>query len=110
MGPAAMSSTSPEARPSPLPSSAMSLLAWVFVGLVAGFLAGKITGVERQGCLLTMAVGVVGAFLGGGLYRLLRGDEVEVFDEIDLLSLLLATLGAVVLLLLFNGGSGRRRR
>ena len=74
----------------------MSLFAWVVVGLLAGFFAGKITGVERQGCLLTVAVGVVGAFLGGGLYRLLRGDEVEVFDEIDLLSLVLATLGAAV--------------
>lgn len=87
----------------------MSLLAWVFVGMVAGFLAGKITGVERNGCILTVAIGVVGAFLGGGLYRLLRGDEVEVFDEVNLQSILLATLGAIVLLLLFNGGSGRRR-
>lgn len=85
------------------------MLAWVFVGMVAGFLAGRITGVERQGCLLTIVVGVVGAFLGGGLYRLLRGEEVEVFDEINLQSLALATLGSVVLLLLFNGGSGRRR-
>lgn len=87
----------------------MSLLAWVFVGMVAGVVARWITGTEKQGCLLTIAIGVVGAFLGGGLYRLLRGDEVEVFEEVDLQSILLATLGAVVLLLLFNAGSGRRR-
>lgn len=87
----------------------MSLLAWVFVGIVAGFLAGKITGVEGNGCILTIAVGVVGAFLGGGLYRLLRGDEVEVFEEVNLQSILLATLGAIVLLLLFNGGQRGRR-
>lgn len=93
----------------------MGLLAWAFVGLVAGAIAQRVVDVDRRGCLGTIAVGVVGAFIGGGLYRAVRGDDVEVFDEIDLLSVLVATLGAIALLLVLEaidgrGGSGRRRR
>lgn len=92
----------------------MSLVGWLVVGLVAGFVAQRITGVERQGCLLTIAIGVIGAFVGGGLYRLLRDDE-EVLDTLDVESLVLATLGAIVLLLVSGRGTrrssrGRRRR
>lgn len=90
----------------------MSLLAWLFVGLVAGMIGQRVAGTEKRGCLGTLAIGVLGAFLGGGLYRWLRGDDVEVYDEIDLLSLLIATLGAAGLLLLLDaiGGRGGRRR
>lgn len=90
----------------------MGLLAWGFVGLVAGAIAQRVVDVDRRGCLGTMAVGVLGAFIGGGLYRAVRGDEVEVFDEVDLLSLLVATIGAVALLLVLEavGGRGSRRR
>jgi uncharacterized membrane protein YeaQ/YmgE (transglycosylase-associated protein family) len=93
----------------------MSVFAWAVVGLVAGAIGQRVVGTEKRGCLGTMAVGVVGAFLGGGLYKWLRGDDAEVFDELDLSSVLVATLGAVALLLVLDavgdrGGSGRRRR
>jgi uncharacterized membrane protein YeaQ/YmgE (transglycosylase-associated protein family) len=93
----------------------MSLVAWAVVGLVAGAIAQRVVGTEKRGCLGTVAVGVLGAFLGGGLYKWLRGSDVEVFDELDLSSILVATLGAVGLLLILDavgdrGGSGRRRR
>ena len=93
----------------------MSLFAWAVVGLLAGAIAQRVVGTEKRGCLGTIAVGVLGAFLGGGLYKLLRGDDVEVFDELDLSSILVATLGAVGLLLILDAvadrrGSGRRRR
>jgi len=87
----------------------MSLLAWLVVGLIAGAIGQRIVGTEKRGCLGTLAVGVLGAFLGGGLYRLLRGDQVEVFEEFDLLSILVAILGAVGLLLVLDAVSGRRR-
>ena len=86
----------------------MSLFAWVVVGLVAGAIAQRVVGTEKRGCLGTMAVGVLGAFLGGGLYKWLRGDDVEVFDELDLSSILVATLGAVGLLLILDAVGGRR--
>lgn len=91
----------------------MNLLAWAVVGLVAGAVGQRVTGTERRGCLGTLAVGVLGAFLGGGLYRWFRGSDAEVFDELDLTSILVATLGAVALLLVLDAvagrGSGRRR-
>lgn len=88
----------------------MSLVAWVVVGLLAGGLARRVAGAEKRGCLGTIAVGVLGAFIGGALYRAVRGDDAEVFDELDLLSVLVATLGAVALLLVLESIGGRDRR
>lgn len=90
----------------------MGLLAWAFVGLVAGAIAQRVVDVDRRGCLGTIAVGVLGAFIGGGLYRAVRGSDVEVYDEVDLLSVLVATIGAVALLLVLEavGGRGSSRR
>lgn len=92
----------------------MSLLAWAVVGLLAGAIAQRVVDTERRGCLGTLAVGVLGAFLGGGIYRWLRGSDAEVFDELDLTSILVAVLGAVALLLVLDAvagrGSRRRRR
>jgi uncharacterized membrane protein YeaQ/YmgE (transglycosylase-associated protein family) len=95
----------------------MSLVAWALVGLIAGAIGQRVVGTEKRGCLGTMAVGVLGAFLGGGLYKWLRGSDVEVFDEFDLFSILVASLGAVGLLLVLDAvgdrqrhSGGRRRR
>lgn len=92
----------------------MSLLAWAFVGLLAGAVAQRVVGVDRRGCLGTIAIGVLGAFVGGFLYRAVRGEEVELYDEVDLRSVLVAVVGSVALLLVLEAiggrGSGRRRR
>jgi uncharacterized membrane protein YeaQ/YmgE (transglycosylase-associated protein family) len=90
----------------------MSPIAWAVVGLLAGGLASRAVGTERRGCLGTMIVGILGAFIGGGLYRLMRGDDVEVFDEFDLGSIFVAFLGACALLLVLEaiGGRGANRR
>jgi uncharacterized membrane protein YeaQ/YmgE (transglycosylase-associated protein family) len=80
----------------------MSLVAWAIVGLLAGGLARRAVGADKRGCLGTIAVGVLGAFIGGALYRAVRGDEAELYDELDLLSVLVATLGAVALLLVLQ--------
>jgi uncharacterized membrane protein YeaQ/YmgE (transglycosylase-associated protein family) len=86
------------------------LFGWVVIGLIAGGVARRVTGADKRGCIGTMFVGVLGAFIGGGLYRLLRGDDVDVFDDFDWGSIAVATLGAVGLLLVLQaiGGSGRR--
>lgn len=91
----------------------MSLLAWAIVGLLAGGLAGRAIGTERRGCLATMVIGVLGAFIGGALYRLVRGSDAEVLDEFDLGSIVIAFLGACALLLVLEALGGRstgRRR
>lgn len=87
----------------------MSLVAWAVVGLVAGGLARRAVGAERRGCLATMVIGVLGAFLGGALYRGVRGADAEVLDELDLLSVLVATVGAAGLLLVLDAVGDRRR-
>lgn len=76
----------------------MGLLAWVIFGALAGWVASIITGRnERQGCILNIVVGIIGALLGGFIISLLSGTGFS-FD-FNLRSFLVAVLGSVVLLL-----------
>lgn len=84
----------------------MGIIAWIIVGGLAGWLASLIMRTdERMGCLLNVVVGVIGAFVGGILVQLVTGSG---FDfGFNLSSLIVATLGAIVLL--FVVGLFRRR-
>jgi len=86
----------------------MSLLGWIVVGLLAGWLARKIVRDDRTGCIYTMIVGVVGAIVGGWLMSAIDENGV---DEFSLRSILVAALGAVVFLLVLQAiaGIGPRR-
>lgn len=79
----------------------MGILSWILLGLVAGALAKfLIPGKDPGGCLLTMVIGIVGAVIGGYLgTTLFQWGEVTRFDG---RSILIATLGSVVLLLIFR--------
>jgi uncharacterized membrane protein YeaQ/YmgE (transglycosylase-associated protein family) len=88
----------------------MGIVGWLLVGLIAGWLARWITGAGDGGCLFTIVVGIVGAFIGGALYRLATGAETDTFDNFDLGSIFVAFLGAVILLLVLQALSGRPRR
>jgi uncharacterized membrane protein YeaQ/YmgE (transglycosylase-associated protein family) len=88
----------------------MSLLGWIVVGLLAGWLARWIVKDDRAGCIYTMIVGVVGAIVGGWLMATI--DE-EGVDDFSLRSIGVAAIGAVVFLLVLQAISGlgpRRRR
>jgi uncharacterized membrane protein YeaQ/YmgE (transglycosylase-associated protein family) len=86
----------------------MGLLSWVVMGLLAGALARFLTpGDDSMGCIATVLVGVVGAVLGGFLASLLGFGG---FRGFDLYSLIIAILGAVVLLLVVRLFRGPRRR
>ena len=85
----------------------MSFLAWVVVGLLAGGLARWIVRDDRAGCLYTMVVGVLGALIGGALMQASGGKGITDFD---LRAVLVAALGAVLLLLVLQAVSGRSRR
>ena len=77
----------------------MGLLAWIVFGALAGWAANLVVGGGNrrpQGCLVSILVGIVGAVLGGLIYRLVTGRE-KTF-EFDLTSFGVAVLGAVVLL------------
>ena len=84
----------------------MSIFGWILFGLLAGALARALTpGKQRLGCFGTLAVGVVGALLGGFLGEAVFDDEID-FGW-DLKPFLLAVAGAMILLLGLNALSKR---
>lgn len=83
----------------------LGILGWIILGGLAGWLASLITGARRrQGCLLDIVVGIVGAFIGGLIFNLLGGAGVTGFNAY---SLLVAFVGAVILLVIVNAIRGR---
>jgi uncharacterized membrane protein YeaQ/YmgE (transglycosylase-associated protein family) len=74
----------------------MAILAWVILGGLAGWIASMIMGTnEQQGCLVNIIVGIAGAVIGGFIFSALGGTGVTGFN---IYSLIVATIGAVVLL------------
>lgn len=88
----------------------MGIFSWLIVGFLAGGLARIATGSEKVGCLGTIVTGIVGALLGGALFRLATGDDGEAFNDFDLWSVFVAFVGAVVLLLVLQAFGVRDRR
>jgi uncharacterized membrane protein YeaQ/YmgE (transglycosylase-associated protein family) len=79
----------------------MGLLAWIVFGALAGWIASMIAGTnQRQGCLTDIVVGVLGAAIGGWLLNTLTG--VDNVIDFSLSSLLVAVLGAVILLVVLK--------
>jgi len=83
----------------------MSLLGWIFFGLIAGWIASKIVNKQGEGCFLNIALGIVGAVVGGALFSLL-GEHI--FWHFNLKSMFIAVLGAVIVLFLYHAATGRR--
>ena len=80
----------------------MGILSWVIFGLIAGIIARLLMpGRDPGGCIITMLLGVMGAFVGGFLYRLFTGTEVLYFG-FDLRSFAIAVVGAVVVLAVYR--------
>ena len=79
-----------------------TLIGWALFGLVVGLVARFLTpGADPKGCLITIAIGIAGSFLGGTVSMLLRGRSV---GDLDLhpAGFILSVVGAVVLLLLYR--------
>ncbi len=83
----------------------MGIIAWIVLGLIAGFIASKIVDHHGQGVVLDVILGVVGAIVGGLIFHLIGGRGVTGFNA---WSLLVATGGAVLVLLAWNAMSRRR--
>jgi uncharacterized membrane protein YeaQ/YmgE (transglycosylase-associated protein family) len=86
----------------------MHVLGWVIVGLVAGGLARMLTGSEKRGCIGTMAIGLIGALIGGALAQAAFHERL---NGLGLKSIVFAALGATLLLLVLQalGVVGQRR-
>jgi len=85
----------------------MSLIAWVVLGLIAGFIASKLVNKRGEGMLLDIVLGVVGAIVGGWLFNQFGSAGVTGFN---LWSLMVAVVGAVLLLLAWHAIRGSKRR
>jgi uncharacterized membrane protein YeaQ/YmgE (transglycosylase-associated protein family) len=84
----------------------MGIIAWIVLGLIAGWIASKLVHGEGSGLMMNLVLGVLGAFIGGILVSALGGVGITGFN---LWSLVVAVLGAVVLLWIANALSRRRR-
>jgi uncharacterized membrane protein YeaQ/YmgE (transglycosylase-associated protein family) len=84
----------------------MTLVAWVVVGAVAGFLASEIMG-TREGLVLMVVLGIVGAIVGGWI----ASDVFKIANVtgINLTSILVALAGSVVVIFVWQQFGGRRR-
>jgi uncharacterized membrane protein YeaQ/YmgE (transglycosylase-associated protein family) len=77
----------------------MSILAWIVLGLVAGFIGSKLVNKTGEGFLLDIVLGIVGAVVGGWLFNAFGASGVT---GVNLYSLLVAVVGSVVLLVAYH--------
>jgi uncharacterized membrane protein YeaQ/YmgE (transglycosylase-associated protein family) len=82
----------------------MSIIAWIVLGLVSGFIASKIVNKTGEGVLLDIVLGIVGAVVGGFLFHLVGAAGVDGFNA---WSLFVAVIGAVVVLVVKHAIVGR---
>jgi uncharacterized membrane protein YeaQ/YmgE (transglycosylase-associated protein family) len=83
----------------------VSILAWIVLGLVAGFIASKLVNRSGGSLVLDLVLGIIGAVVGGFLFNQFGSAGVS---GLNLYSLLVATVGAVVVLLIYHLLVGRR--
>jgi uncharacterized membrane protein YeaQ/YmgE (transglycosylase-associated protein family) len=77
----------------------MSIISWIILGLIAGFIGSKIVNKSGDGFWLDLILGIVGAVVGGFLFRLFGAHGVT---GLNLYSLLVAVVGAIVFLLIYH--------
>ncbi len=77
----------------------MSFLAWIVLGLLAGFIGSKIVNKRGEGVVLDIVLGIVGAIVGGWLFNTFGSSGVT---GLNLYSLLVAVIGSVVLLVVYH--------
>ncbi len=77
----------------------MSFIAWIILGLIAGFIASKIVNKTGEGLLRDILLGIVGAVVGGWLFRTFGMTGVT---GLNIYSLLVAVVGAIVFLVLYH--------
>ena len=83
----------------------MSILGWIVLGLIAGFIGSKIVNKSGEGLVLDIVLGIVGAIVGGYLFSLLGAAPVTGFN---LYSMFVAVVGAILVLVVYHAIFGRR--
>ena len=83
----------------------MSIIAWLILGLIAGFIASKIVNKSGQGIVVDMILGIIGAVVGGFLFSFFGAAPVTGFN---IYSVVVAVIGAIVVLVVYHAVTGRR--
>ncbi len=83
----------------------MSILGWIVLGLISGFIASKLVNKTGEGFILDVVLGIVGAIVGGFLFTQFGAVGVTGFN---LYSMFVAVIGAIVILVLYHALFGRR--
>ena len=83
----------------------MSIIGWIILGLIAGFIASKIVNKTGHGFLLDAVLGIVGAIVGGFIFDALGGIGITGFN---LYSMIVATIGAIIVLWIYHTIFGRK--
>jgi len=77
----------------------MSIIGWIILGLVSGFIASKLVNRRGEGIILDIVLGIVGAIVGGWLFSFFGAAGVTGFN---LYSMVVAVIGAVVVLVIYH--------
>ncbi len=85
----------------------MGLLSWIIVGLIAGWLAGLVVKGGGYGVIGDIILGIIGALIGGFLAANLLGMA-DAVNGINITSIVVAAIGAIILVLIVRAVSGRR--
>jgi uncharacterized membrane protein YeaQ/YmgE (transglycosylase-associated protein family) len=83
----------------------MSIIGWIVLGLIAGFIGSKIVNKTGEGFFLDIVLGIVGAIVGGFLFTAVGATGVTGFN---LYSMFVAIVGAIVVLVLYHAIFSRR--
>ena len=83
----------------------MSIIGWIILGLIAGFIGSKIVNKTGEGFFLDIVLGIVGAIVGGVIFTAVGATGVTGFN---LYSMFVAVIGAIVVLVLYHAIFGRR--
>jgi uncharacterized membrane protein YeaQ/YmgE (transglycosylase-associated protein family) len=83
----------------------MSIIGWLLLGLVAGFVASKTVNATGEGVLLDIMLGIVGAMIGGFIFNVASKPGLTGFN---IWSSMVAAIGAIAVLVLYHSLTGRR--
>lgn len=84
----------------------MSVIAWIILGLIAGFIGSKIVNKSGQGLIMDIVLGIVGAIVGGMVFSLFGATGVTGFN---LWSLIVSVIGAIIVLWVYHKVVAARR-
>ncbi len=82
----------------------MSVLAWIVLGLLAGFIGSKIVNKRGEGMLLDIILGIVGAVIGGWIFNAMGASGVT---GVNLYSLFVAVIGSILFLVVYHAAFRR---